>query len=56
MLPAFAAVMMLVPITADDARRDKRQTFVSDEAKIELANTSGDRVLCLDRDAREAFA
>ena len=48
-LIAAAAVLPLSPITADDARLEKRRTFVSEAAKIELAEDTDERVLCLDR-------
>lgn len=43
-----AAVLPLVPIAADDARLEKRSTFVSEQARIELVEEN-DRVMCLDR-------
>lgn len=50
LLSLAASVLSLVPISADDARLGKRRTFVSEEARIELAITNGDRVLCHDRE------
>ena len=49
LLSILAAVMPLVPITADDARLERKRTFVSEEARVELANANGDRVLCHDQ-------
>ncbi|BDI61041.1 hypothetical protein MACH05_16010 [Qipengyuania nanhaisediminis] len=43
-----AATLPLVPIAAGDERLDRRSTFVSANAEIELVE-SEDRVLCLDR-------
>jgi hypothetical protein len=44
-----AAVLPLVPITADDERLDKKRTFVSEEATAVLEEDADGRVLCLDR-------
>lgn len=44
-----AAVLPLIAINADDARLQARRTFVSEEARMELARDNGERVLCLDR-------
>ncbi|MDP5103960.1 MAG: hypothetical protein NWP98_08545 [Erythrobacter sp.] len=49
LFPMLAGVMLLVPIDAEDARLDKRRTFVSEEARVDLTDANGAPVLCLDR-------
>jgi len=49
LLSLMAAVMPLVPITEEDARLERKQTFVSEEARIELTISGGERVLCHDQ-------
>lgn len=46
---AAAAVLPLVPITVGDKRLEEEDTFVSEQAQVELAAESETRVLCLDR-------
>lgn len=48
-LAIVAAVLPLLAIGADDERLQTRRTFVSEEARTELAKDDGERVLCVDR-------
>ncbi|WP_416831724.1 MAG: hypothetical protein ACMUJI_01680 [Erythrobacter sp.] len=49
-----AAVLPLVPVAADDARFEKRGTFVSPEASA-LLEQGEDSVYCLDRSRYERY-
>jgi hypothetical protein len=48
-LAMAAAALPLLVIGADDERLQSRRTYVSEEARSELAAENGERVLCLDR-------
>lgn len=49
-----AAVLPLVPVAADDARFERRGTFVSPEASA-VPEQGGESVYCLDRSRYERY-
>ena len=44
-----AAALPLIAVAPDDARFEKKRTFVSEAAKDSLAGASNEDILCLDR-------
>lgn len=54
-LAIAAAALPLLVISADDERLQSRRTFVSEEARIELTEENGERVLCLDRKQQRRY-
>lgn len=51
----LTAVLLLVPVSADDDRLTLERTFVSPSAQIELSSGDG-QVLCLEQPRREKYA